>query len=148
MADAPETVAREALQAVLEDVYAAEQFPVKDDYLDESLGEKGTVIAVSVERAVPRPGNTLVNEIQLKVQFYGKWVKKADPYQTVSGAPIEDRAHRFRTALRTRDPRTDDVWYFSLDRIEYPRDPTGNKTRYEAYVTATGNNSALIETTA
>lgn len=144
---APETTAREALIAVLATEFAAEQFPIKDDRLHESLGWDGTVIGVSPERTLSNPGNRYVSDIELLVQFYGRYNKEVDPKQTVSPSVIEGFAERFRSSLRQGvDPNTGSVWYFTLDRIEYPRDPTGNKTRFEAYLVAKGNNSALVET--
>lgn len=145
---APETTAKQGLMAVLAAAYPNDGFPIKDDHLHESLGHKGTIIGVSVERTVTNPANNTVSDIELKVQFYGKYEKKINPEQVVSGTPIETRAEAFRKALRVGDPNTDAVWYYSLTRVEFPKDPTGNKTRYEAFVTAKGNNTALIETAA
>lgn len=144
---APETTARNALISLLATVFAAEQFPIKDDRLHESLGWDGTVIGVSPERTSSDQGNRYVSNIEILVQFYGKYNKEVDPRQTVSPSVVEGFAERFRNSLRgNADPNTGEVWYFTLERIEYPRDPTGNKTRFEAYLTAKGNNSALMET--
>lgn len=145
---APETTARQSLIAVLATEFAAEQFPIKDDRIHQSLGHSGTVIGVSPERTISAPDNRYVNQIEILVQFYGKYNKEVDPKQTVSPSTVEGFAERFRSALRTGgvDPNTGLVWYFVLDRIEYPPDPTGNKTRFEAFLVARGNNSALVET--
>lgn len=144
----PETEARNALIAALTAEFAADQFPVRDDKLHGSIGKDGTVIAVYADRMISSPANRYVGEVECVVQFYGKYDLKVDPTQTVSPSTIEARADRFRTALRQgTDPNTGSVWYFTLERIEYPDDPTGNKTRFEAYVRARGNNTALVETT-
>lgn len=146
---APETTARQALIDLLATEFAAEQFPIKDDRIHESLGWDGTVIGVSPERTFSDPAQRYVSNIELLVQFYGSYNKEVNPKQTVSPSVIEGFAERFRSSLRgNADPNTGEVWYFTLDRIEYPRDPTGNKTRFEAYLTAKGNNSALVETVA
>lgn len=134
---------------MLGDEFAAEGFPVKDDKLHRSLGAKGTVLGVYANRATASPRNRMVNEMEVVVQFYGKYDLKVDPEQTVSPSKIEGFADRFRNALRTRqpDPNTSAVWYFTLERIEYPDDPTGNKTRFEATLVARGNNGALLAET-
>lgn len=144
---APETEARKALITALETEFAADQFPVRDDKLHASLGDQGTLIGVYPERSTASPGDNYVNEYDIVVQFYGKYNLEVERAQTVSPATIETFAERFRRALRVDvDPRTGPVWYFSLLRINYPDDPTGNKTRFEATVLARGNNSALLET--
>lgn len=145
---APETSARDALILILATEFATDGFPVLSDKLHGSLGADRTVIGVYPERTVASPGQKLVAEMSLVVQFYGKYDLKVDPRQAVDARWIEERAERFRRALRPNtDPRTGELWYFSLDRMEYPDDPTGNKSRFEAYITARGNNTALIETT-
>jgi hypothetical protein len=146
---APETEARNALIAMLAAEFAAEQFPIKDDKLHRSLGSNGTTLGVYPDRTVSSARDRLVSEMSLVVQFYGKYDLRVDPQQTVSPSRIEDFADRFRNALRTRnpDPNSPGVWYFTLERIEYPDDPTGNKTRFEAHLTARGNNGALLSET-
>lgn len=146
---APETDARNALIALLAAEFSAEQFPIKDDKLNRSLGSKGTIMAVYPERTVSSTRDRYVNEMSLVVQFYGRYDLRVDPQQTVSPSKVEAFADRFRNALRTRnpDPNSPGVWYFTLERIEYPDDPTGNKTRFEAHLTARGNNGALLSET-
>jgi hypothetical protein len=146
---APETEARNALIAMLAAEFAAEEFPIRDDKLHRSLGSKGTILGVYPERMVASPRDRYVSEMGLVVQFYSKYDLKVDPQQTVSPAKIEGFADRFRNALRTSnpDPNSPGVWYFTLERIEYPDDPTGNKTRFEAHLTARGNNGALLSET-
>lgn len=144
---APETEARHALIASLEATFAVDQFPIRDDKLHASLGDQGTVIGVYPERSTASPANNYVNEYEIIVQFYGKYNLEVEREQSVSPSTIEGQAERFRRSIREGvDPRTASVWYFSLLRVAYPDDPTGNKTRFEATVLARGNNYALIET--
>lgn len=146
---APETLARQALIAMLAAEFAAEQFPIRDDKLHGSIGQTGTVLGVYPERSVPQGNDAYINQMMIGVQFYGKYDLKVDPEQSVSPATVETYADRFRTALRTRNPdvNTGAVWFFKLERIEFPDDPTGNRTRFEASLTAFGNNGALISET-
>jgi hypothetical protein len=148
---APETEARNALIAMLAAEFAAEEFPIKDDKLHRSLGSKGTILGVYPERMVASPRDRYVSEMGLVVQFYGKYDLKVDPQQTVS--PARSRGSRIASATpcepAIQTPTRAGVWYFTLERVEYPDDPTGNKTRFEAHLTARGNNGALLsETTA
>jgi hypothetical protein len=144
---APETIAREALIEALRMEFAAEQFPVMDDKLHASLGEARTVLGVFPERSVSNSNDKYMTQFELVVQFYGKYNLEVNREETVSPSTIESFAERFRQSIREGvDPRTGQVWYFDLQRINYPDDPTGNKTRFEAFITARGNNSALLET--
>jgi hypothetical protein len=145
--EAPETQARNALIAVLRTTFEADQFVVKDDKLHASVGDQGTVIGCYPERTTASPNSNYVNEMELIVQFYGKYDLEVERFQVVSPSKIEAYAERFRQSIREGvDPRTGLVWYFNLQRIVFPDDPTGNKTRFEATLIARGNNSALIET--
>jgi hypothetical protein len=144
---APETTARKALITALEAEFAADQFPVKDDKLHASIGDSRTMIGVYPERSTAAANDKFVNQYEIVVQFYGKYTLEVDREQAVSPSVIETQAERFRQSIRSGvDPKTGSVWYFDLNRIVYPDDPTGNKTRFEAFIVARGNNSALIET--
>lgn len=141
---APETEARLQLIDLINAEFTPEGYSAIGDRLHESLGDKGTRIGVSPQRARPtRDENVLGTE--LLVQFYGKWDKDINPEQVVNPTKVETYAERFRRALRTSDPKTGRVWFFRLTSMDYPEDPTGNKSRFEATVVAVGENSALIE---
>lgn len=142
MPTAPETLARQALINVLATKFAPVE--VRSDRLHASLGDEFPVIGVYPERTAPEPRNSYQNEFQLAVQYFNQYEKKVDRQQTVDPAVIEDLAEKFRATLKAADPKTGAVGYFELSRIEYPPDPTGNMTRFVAYVTAYGNNSALV----
>jgi hypothetical protein len=146
---APETEARKALIDMLAAEFAAEGFPIKDDKVHRSAGASGTVLGVYPNRTTSSQRDRYVSEMEMVVQLYGQYDLKVDPQQAISPSRIEEFADRFRNALRTRnpDPRSPGVWYFTLERIEYPDDPTGNKTRFEATLTARGNNGALLSET-
>lgn len=144
----PETLARAGLMDVLTAEFAADGFPILDDKLHGSVGRDGTKFGIYCDRFLSSPGNRLVGEIECIVQCYGKYDLRVDPNQAVSPGIVEARAERFRDALRGyAEPGTGRLWYYRLERLEYPDDPTGNKTRFEAYVRAFSNNTALVETT-
>lgn len=144
---APETLARASLKSVIDTEFAADGFSAVNDRLHGSLGWKGTRIGVSPDRSEPRTQDMAVLRCRILVQFYARWNKEINPEQSVDPVKIETYAERFRRALRTGDPNQNGLWYFRLLSVNYPPDPTGNITRFEATVEAVGNNSALIETT-
>jgi hypothetical protein len=95
--------------------------------------------------------NYLIKETWMEVRFYGIYQKIVDPNLPVDPRIVANYAERFRRALQDAVVSTtgvDAMWYFQLVDIEYPRDPTGNRTRFVARLRAWGNNSALVETTA
>jgi hypothetical protein len=58
-------------------------------------------------------------------------------------------AERFKEALKranTAHMGTDRLWFFDIDTVEYPADPTGNRTRFVATIRAQGTNANLVET--
>lgn len=147
---APETAARNSLRALLTTTFGHDSptVQVKDDRLHASQGSKGTIVGISPIRSYPDTQNAQQLNIEILVQFYARWRKEINPEQSVDPAPAEAFAERFRTALRTGDPNTNSVWFFRLSTLQYPPDPTGNITRFEATVVAVGNNTALLETQA
>lgn len=144
----PATEARDRLITVVNTTFAPEGWVALADRISDSLGHKGTKIGVTVERLNPSPGRYIVQEIELSVRFYGYYEKKVDPTQRVDPTRVEGYAYRFQQAVENDDAAgTDKVWYYNVAGIEFPDDPTGNKTRFVARVIAYGNNPALIETT-
>jgi hypothetical protein len=143
----PMTTAREALTALLRTEFGPDGFEVSNDRLHRSLGRDGkTRIGTSPTREQPNNRGAEVMNYRIAVQFYGKWKDQIDPKEKVDPSAIETYAERFKRALRLGDPDTDNAWFFSLEDVSYPDDPTGNATRFEAVVTAFGRNSALFET--
>lgn len=143
------TDVRKDLITLLNTTFAAEGLTALDDKLYPSLGYEGPTAGVFPIRETPMPQNRLVDSIEVGIQVYNVWEKDVDDYQTVDPTLIEGWAGRFKQALRGQmTPATDKVWYFELVGLDYPDDPTGNKTRFEAVVRAFGQNPTLSETTA
>lgn len=144
---APETQARKGLIKLLKTEFAVEKIPVKGDKLHGSIGFEGAQIGVYPVRTSPWARDQLVADMEIAVQFFGKYDLKVDPLQVVDPTKIESFAERFRGALQEGvSGRNAEVWYFNLVRLVYPPDPTGNITRFVATLVAYGNNSALLET--
>lgn len=137
-----------AVKALVEAEFAAENLVVEDDKLHESLGHEGPRLAVYPERERPMGSNRLVLNTELIFQFFDSYERDIDPEQAVSPAIIEEKAERFKRALQKgNSPSTGHLWYFDIEQIEYPRDPTGNKSRFVATILARSQNAGLVETT-
>lgn len=148
----PFTLIATALKQIIETEFAAEAFTVVFDNLHESLGRTRVDIGVAPIADEVRASNKVVQETSVELKFYDLWPQQISPETVVNPSRITGFAHRFREALRNArgftDPQTGEVWFFSLERIAYPNDPTGNKTRFVATIRGLGNNNALVETTA
>ena len=150
MADPYEQVAV-ALKTIIDTEFAPENVSAIHDYLHGSLGTDAVWVGISPERwrPVPRDRNTL--ETYALVQYYDIWDKEIDPTQQVNPIKITNLAARFSQALQQQQAAvagTEDVWYFDVEGIEFPNDPTDNKTRFHATVRAYGNNHSILESMA
>jgi hypothetical protein len=138
----------DGLKQIIDSEFAPEGFVAIHDRLHESLGDEGTRIGISPEEQAPQRGNEVVLATVVLVQFYGKWNKEIDNAQIVDPRRITGYAARFRQRVYTSAAQgSSSVWYYKLLSITYPKDPTGNKTRFEAQVQALGDNTGLTETT-
>lgn len=141
------TEARQALMAIADAEFAPEGFVTEDDWLHPSLGHEGTRLACYPEAQAFSRSEALVMDTEIHFQFFDYYDRQIDPEQAVSPVQIEQYAERFIRALqRNNSPSTDHLWYFNLVDIEYPRDPTGNKTRFVARIVAKSGDPSIIET--
>lgn len=137
----PSTVARTALQTLLNAEFAADNIVVRSDRLDASLGQEGTVVGVSPVREYADGANRLHLLVEMRVQFYGRWDADGDPGRVIDPAKVEAYADRLRRAVGAGHPAVSaDLWWFDLIEVTYPADPTGNITRFEATVLAHAQN--------
>ncbi|MBA3240087.1 MAG: hypothetical protein H0T60_02580 [Acidobacteria bacterium] len=141
-----------ALKGIIDGAFTVEGLTANHDKLHESLGYRRPELGISPLREDPLSGNMAVSTHHLFVQFYDSWDKKVDNEQQVNPFRIVQFAERFKVALQNQQHPfsggTDRLWYFDVESITYPDDPTGNKTRFEATIRAFGRNSALVETSA
>jgi hypothetical protein len=150
MASAFETTAT-ALKQIIDTEFAPEGITAIFDNLHESLGRTRVSVGIAPLEDVPKSDNALVNETWVEVKFYDLWKTEITPETVVNPVKITGYAERFRDACRrsqATDPHTGMVWFFDIRRIQYPNDPTGNKSRFVATIRAFGNNSGLVETSA
>lgn len=139
----PYAVAATGLKDIIETEFAAEAWTAQHDHLHESLGRERVEIGISPVRDVARGPQM---DTYIKVQVYLLWEKEISPDTVVNPIPITEYAARLWTALgrkQVTQPGTRATWYYKLESVEYPHDPTGNKTRFEMLVKAVGENTEL-----
>ena len=127
-------------------------FPeVFDGRLPRLMGYDGNYCGVSPETQTPTLSQQLDQQTAVLVQFYMKYEKQKpiDPKMVLSPAVVEETVERFQQAVQDAigANSTGGRWYYGITSINYPPDPTGQKTRAEIIVTAHGSNPAIIETT-
>lgn len=144
---APETAARERLIGVIEAEFSG--LEVRSDKLNESLAQDKALGAVYPGTATESPRNGFVLDTVVYVQLFRKWSNRLDAKQTVDPAEIEEWAERLRRACQDdlSTPGNVHVWYFRVQRVDYPPDPSGNISRLLAAVLVESQNPALVETT-
>jgi hypothetical protein len=142
---APATLVRARVKEVVEDEFSAEGFTVADDKLLRAHGKDGTELAVSPDFERESYGNVNVLEVGVFLQVYLEYDASPDEGIVVDPSIIEGYGDRLRRAFQTEsDGTTADLWFLRLTGIEYPDDPTGNKTRLEARFTARCENPAAL----
>lgn len=143
------TQASEVLKQIIDATYAAEGYVAIHDDIHEALGRNGVRIGINpADQGDVVGANALVQETWIEVKFYGQWRDEITPETVVDPRIITEFAERFRRSIKASNaPASDVLWYFNLRQISYPRDPTGNRTRFVARLQAYGNNASLVETT-
>jgi hypothetical protein len=143
-------VAATAIKTVIDTEFAPEGISAIFDNLHDAQGRYRVAVGIAPEEDSAMSGNALVNATFIVVKFFDLWTDEIDPDTVVNPVKIATYAERFRRALlsaKATDPSTQQVWYFDVQRIRYPNDPTGNKSRFVASIRCLGNNAGLVETT-
>lgn len=146
---APETTVRGRLKTLLEEEFEEEGLAIRSDRLHESLGTDGPVGGVYPAQTAPNVSNEVILESVVHVQLFRKWTPEINPKQAVDPGDIEEWAERLRRACQADHAAvgTKYLWFYSVVKIEYPADPSGNISRLIATVLARAQNPALVETT-
>lgn len=145
----PETLTRQRVKELFDAEFDAEGFAVENDKIGRSAGMEiasGARAACSPERAQPQAARMNVLEVPVVLQLYLAYEAEPDETIVVDPAVIEGYGDRIRRMFNGEASTglDDDLWYLQLSRIEYPDDPTGNKSRLEAYISGfMGNPPAL-----
>lgn len=143
---APATLVRGRVKEVVEAEFSGEGYTVEDDKLPRAAGRDGVARLAcypEMERQSFRDANVL--DIAVVLQFYLPYT--AEPDETIAYDPglIEAVADRLRRAFKEQsDGTTEDFWFLHLTTVEYPDDPTGNRSRLEATFNACATNHAAL----
>jgi hypothetical protein len=143
---APATSARERVSQIVEAEFSAESVTVESDKIPRAAGRDGrTRVACSPNYEAEVRTNVNELEVSLLLQYYLPFVAEPDEHIAVDPTTIEAVADRLRRAFRTQSGgMTADMWFLRLRRIDFPDDPTGNKSRLEAQITAWCENPAAL----
>lgn len=145
----PSVAVCEGLAALIDDEFSAEGWTAGFDRFGRSkgMGEPHDQASISVtpESERPRPGRIIELQVPVVVQFYLGYDAEPDETITRDSREIAALAGRFRRMLAGDAVNLPDgAWYVRLGDIDYPLDPTGNKTRFEARVEGIGANAAAL----
>lgn len=137
-----ETVAVDRVIAVVNAAYTAEGWTAQPDKLLQAAGRDGTTrLAVYQEDTSAVPNRRELLGVRLVFQLYMGFNPEPDEHLQIDPRIVGELAARFRDEyVPTQPAGDDDLYYFRVDRISYPDDPTGNKTRAEVFITAFGPN--------
>lgn len=147
MADpAPITQFRQALKNILNAEFEDDELAVYDDRLAPSEGHDGPVAGVAPEAEATGEGG-IDQTFLIAVEVHAWYDAQIDEHQRVDPAKIEDWSWRFQKRVaQASTVNTAAAWWFDIVRIDYPDDPTGNKTRFRALVQGHGENQSMPET--
>ncbi len=146
MADSAYEVAATGIKAIFDQEFAAEGITAQHDCLHESLGRQRVSVGISPTRSTFAPNNAVVRHIYILIQFYDIWKQEISPETQVNPFKIASYAERLERALETAqasEPGSNEIWFYTVTNVDFPRDPTGNKTRFEMTIRAYGDAPGL-----
>lgn len=148
----PETLTRQRVKSVYASVFATEiannGWPASpaDDKLPRGdlAGQGGKVrAAVYPERAYENPRNVTELICPVILQLYLPYEAEPNEYIVVDPGIVEGYAERLRVAFNDNSSgNLPELWFVRLTAVEYPDDPTGNKSRLEARIEGHAQNRA------
>lgn len=140
-------IAANALEALLTATFPG--VTVVHDKVHEAIGFKGPRIGIAPTREIPNARNKLMMEAWIEVRYMDVWDRKVDPAQKVDPRLIAAKAQTLMEAIQsTTVTASGSMWFFNVEMVNYPDDPTANKTRFYMTLRAWGNNASMVETTA
>lgn len=138
-----------AVETIVNSTFAPEGVVAVHDKPHEALGYNGVVCGIYPDFDQPNSRTTVAEEAYIVVRYLDQWDKEVDPAQAVDPRIITEKAFRLKRAIKTANVHLGgNMWFFNVERTDYPDDPTGNKTRFQMLIRAWGNNPALAETSA
>lgn len=148
MADPYATVADRVITIVEGEftTLAPPDLTVENDKLGRSAGKDGAPrCAVWPEAEEERAGRVIQLTVRVRLQLYLAYVAEPDEGYVVNPRTITAIGDRLRRAFKDQSSgSTSDMWFLRLTAIDYPDDPTGNKSRLEASIEAACDNPAAL----
>lgn len=140
------TLVRGRVKTIADACFAAEGFVTEDDKILREAGRDGrNRMACYPELETEASGQVNRLDVFVRLQLYLAYTAEPDENIAVDPTIIEGYAARLRAAFETQSSGiVSDMWYLRLQRIEYPDDPTGNKSRFEAAIFASADNLASL----
>lgn len=141
----PATLVRQRVKSVVATEFAGEGWTAADDKLLRAAGKDGTQLAVSPDSEHEDPRAVACLLIDVLFQLHLAYEAEPDEDIAVDPTIIEGYGDRLRRAFRTQSSgTTSDLWYLRVTDIDYPDDPTGNKTRLHATIQGRADNPAAL----
>ena len=144
------TASRTAIKNLISTVYTTEGWTAGDDRFGRSKGKDQAedVAAISVTPLYERerPGQAEILDLGILVQFHLGFAAVPDENIVRDSTVVEGYGDRLRAAFAGAGCRVDDgdAWYLRFTAIDYPVDPTGNITRFEATIVGEAYNRAAM----
>jgi hypothetical protein len=146
---APETLLLDRIKTVFDTEFAPQSFVLSRDRLLRADGKDGTAktgMYPTTTQEDTRNANMLV--VGAVVQLYLPFNPDpaANEHAVVDPTTIIGYADRFRRAIGAGGNdvgNVTDFWYLRVPRIDYPVDPSGNVTRFEAQVEGRCDNPGI-----
>ncbi len=144
---APETAAIDAIKAMLDAEFEADEIEFVPDRMHGSMARNGSRGAIYPDASEEMLNQGLVENTTIKIQLFHRWNPKVDPEMTVDPRLIANDAERIRRTLQQANfTPSEHIWFYRVPKVEYPPDPTGNITRTLVTVLVSAQNSSLVET--
>lgn len=141
---ATETLMRQRVKSVIEAAFSAEGWTVESTKLLRAAGRDGRNRVATSPLDSPEDSRVVVQlNVRVLLQVYLAFDDDLDENRVVDPSVIEGYADRIRTAMGAGSAGSgNDLWGLRVQRIDFPDDPTGHKTRLEATILGYGNNQA------
>lgn len=149
---ATETLVRTRVKEVWATVFADEitndawpAAPADDKLPRGDLQGQGAEVRAAVwpGSAYENPRNVTELIVPVTLQLYLPYDAEPNEYLVVDPTVIEGYAGRLRAGFKNDSGgNVAELWFLRLTRVEYPDDPTGNKSRLEAAIEGHAQNDA------
>ena len=142
----PATLLRTRIKDLFETEFAAEGWTVEDTKLLRAVGEEQTRAACYPEDIVPDAARYNVLRVRVVLQLYLQYEAGPDPEIEADPTVIEEYADRFYRLFEDTNSvgLVPDFWFLKVLGVEFPDDPAGKRTRFEATIEGRCENPSAV----